>query len=1155
MAIKHTTQRSRLRRFVAVAVSGAVACAFASVAQTDSTRPLSPHEVNRPSIQQQITALPLARGRLFAEAPAPGATETSQAADPRVQRARTVTIDTGHLNAMLGAAPLQLDTAGRIIGTPAQLTLNLFDDVEIHLVKLDQHRNEQGHVVWLGGVVDDPLGSATIVIDGGDVSASIVAHGRSITVFPAGDGAHVVREIRERSSREWLDPTQRPLSDAIRPPRPPAEGPSAPRMLERSSADAQTTLRVLIVYTPKAATNIANMGAAISLAMADLNATLANSQISVQGQLVGVERVNYTEGSATDNQILNDATNGVGDFARIQQMRAVVQADLVAVLASYANTSCGLAWINDDADQFPNSIGALVRYGVSLTNSSGGCLPSTFTHEVGHNLGANHDRFVVTNDVPGPQGYNYGYIDTTAKFRDVMAYDDECDSLSILCPRIQYYSNPSINYNGRPIGVPDNDPKAANNSRKIREIAPTIARFRSFLTQPGTPMLAVFVSGTGTVTSSQGGINCGPTCAATISGGGQVTLTAIAPAGWQFTGWSGACSGTAACALSMTASRSVQATFVPTLRLATVYSSAQAGAQSFLRFANTGSVASSVNVVLADAGSGQTLGTWTSPSIAAGAALQVPITTVETALTPGTARPQFFAAAVQSDMTGYIQHVLYRPADGTLTNLSTCDAGVTANASQVANVHSTILDFGFPSSIAVTNTGTGSGMATLGIYDSANGARLGTYTTPSIPANAQTIISVATIQSAAGITPTSTMYHYTVKIENSFSGLLQHLVNNLRNGVITDMTTVCAFGIITAPPSTAAVRQPGPIFSSGQSASQSFLRFFNTGTTAGTVNVALSNSTTGQSLGSWTSPSIPAGASAQYPITTVESALGAGIAKPAYYSTTLQTQITGYFQHVLYRPADGTLTNLSTCDASVAAQAGDLINVHSSILDFGFPSSVVVSNPSTAAAAATLGIFDARNGARIGTYTTASVPAGGRLIIPVAAIQAAIGYTPVADVYHYVIRAEGTFSGFLQHLVSNSNVGVTTDMTTMCQLPAAAVRYTTCYPGSCPFAVGTPVTGQLKRPGGHENFRGSLTAGQQYTIEVKGSSTNNGTLARPYIYVFESSSGNVVRQGGGGGTGTDVRLTFTPGTTGSYTIQVTAYIYENNGGTFVLTVN
>ena len=41
----------------------------------------------------------------------------------------------------------------------------------------------------------------------------------------------------------------------------------------------------------------------------------------------------------------------------------------------------------------------------------------------------------------------------------------------------------------------------------------------------------------------------------------------------------------------------------------------------------------------------------------------------------------------------------------------------------------------------------------------------------------------------------------------------------------------------------------------------------------------------------------------------------------------------------------------------------------------------------------------------------------------------------------------------------------------------------------------------------------------------------------------------------GGGTGTDVRLTFTPGTTGSYTIQVTAYIYENNGGTFVLTVN
>jgi hypothetical protein len=922
-------------------------------------------------------------------------------------------------------------------------------------------------------------------------------------------------------------------------------------------------VRVLVAYTPKALTDIPNMTAAVSLAIADINATFTNSAISAQAQLVGLERVNYTEGSTSDDSILDAATDGTGDFARISQMRAVVQADLVAVLASYdTSSSCGLGWIQSTLDQIPTTStlsASRISQGTSLTNSAGGCLPGTFTHELGHNMGAHHDRFAVSNAVAGPTGYNYGYVDTTARFMDVMAYDNECDSLNINCTSIQYYSNPNVTYNGRPVGIADNLPAAANNSRKIRDVLPNIVRFRNFLTQPTTPMLAVFVSGSGTVTSSSGGLNCGGggQCAATISGGGSVTLSPMAPSGYQFSGWSGACSGNGACSVNMSTSRAVQANFVPVLRLATVYSSAQAGSQSFLRFANTGSAASTVNVVLADSANGAALGTWTSPSIAAGAALQVPITTVETALTPGTARPQFFAAAVQSEMTGYIQHVLYRPSDGTLTNLSTCDSGVTANATQVANVHTSILDFGFPSSLAVTNTGTSAATATLGIFDSSTGARLGTYTTTSIPVNGQAVIGIATIQASAGLTPTSTQFHYTFKIEGSFRGSLQHLVNNLGRGVITDMTTGCAFGTVASPASTLALRQPSPIFSSAQAASQSFLRFYNTGTTAGTVNVALSNSSTGASLGSWTSPTIPAGSSAQYQINTVESAIPGSVTKPQYYATTLQTQISGFFQHVLYRPADGTLTNLSTCEAGVTSSASQLINVHSSVLDgSGFPSSVVVSNPSTSSFAAMLGIFDARNGNRLGTYTTASVAPGARLIIPVAAIQTAIGYTPPSDVFHYVIRAEGAFNGFLQHLVTNSGAGVITDMTTMCQLPAAAVRYTSCFPTACNITLGTPFTGQIKTPGGgYENFRVSMTAGTTYTINVRGSSSGNGTLVRPYIYVYGPSGGSSIADGGGGGTGTDARLTFTPTATGNHTIQVTVYIYDNNAGTFTVTVN
>jgi|GEM_PF-1604075 len=1157
-------------RRCALGVAALLVAAAPALAQDSPLRALSRADINRPAVQEQLLALPETPGALFsARAAAPGE-RPQAAAEVRVRRARSVNLDVGYLNRMLETSPPRLDADGAISGAGQQHVLNVFDDLSVRVVKLSQTRNAMGFIVWQGGIVDDPLGSATLVVGNGDVTARIVAGGREFTIFPTGEGVHKVREVG-RSSRELLDPASRPKNDARPTPpptpeelAPPSADPDAPGFdaPERASAEPTYTIRVLVAYTPKALTDLPNMTAAVALAIADINATFTNSNISAQAQLVALERVNYTEGSTTDDDILDAATDGTGDFARISQMRAVVQADLVAVLASYAtNTSCGLGWIQNtlDAVSPTASLTNRVRLGTSLTNSAGGCLPGTFTHELGHNMGAHHDRFAVTDDEPGPGAYNYGYVDTTARFMDVMAYDDECDSLNLSCVNIQYYSNPSVNYNGRPVGIADTLPAAANNSRKIRDVLPNLVRFRNFLTQPTTPMLAVFVSGSGAVTSSAGGLNCGGggQCAASISGGGQVTLTPVAPAGYQFTGWSGACSGAGACSVSMSESRSVQATFAPSLRLATVYSSAQTQSQSFLRFANTGTTAATVNVALADAATGQALGTWTSPSIPAGAAAQYQINTIESALTPGTARPQFFAAAVQSDMTGYIQHVLYRPSDGTLTNLSTCDSGVTANATQVANVHSSILDFGFPSSIAVTNTGTSSGTATLGIFDSTNGARLGTYTTPSIPANGQAVISIATIQSSAGVTPSSTQFHYTFRIENSFSGALQHLVNNLTRGVITDMTTACAFGTVTPPASTLALRQPGPIFSSAQTASQSFLRFFNTGSTAGTVNVALANSTTGTSLGSWTSPSIPAGSSAQYQINTIESVIGSGVTKPNYYATNLQTQISGFFQHVLYRPADGTLTNLSTCEGGVASSASQLINVHSSVLNGpGFPSSVVVSNPTTAAFTATLGIFNAVTGARVGTYTTASVAAGARLIIPIATIESQIGYTPASDVFHYVIRAEGTFNGFLQHLVTNSSAGVITDMTTMCQLPATAVSYTSCT-SACTITLGTPFAGQIKRPGGgnHQNFRLSLTAGTTYTINVRGSSSGNGTLVRPYIYIFGPSGGTPVADGGGGGTGNDARLTFAPTTTGNHTIQVTVYVYANNAGTFTVTVN
>jgi uncharacterized repeat protein (TIGR02543 family) len=88
----------------------------------------------------------------------------------------------------------------------------------------------------------------------------------------------------------------------------------------------------------------------------------------------------------------------------------------------------------------------------------------------------------------------------------------------------------------------------------------------STLLQVTTPQalaqLTVSISGNGSITSNPAGINCPKkSCTSKYPHGTVVTMIAKPRNGWSFDGWSGSCTGTALCTITVTGNMAVKANF------------------------------------------------------------------------------------------------------------------------------------------------------------------------------------------------------------------------------------------------------------------------------------------------------------------------------------------------------------------------------------------------------------------------------------------------------------------------------------------------------------------------------------------------------------------------------------------------------------------
>lgn len=466
-----------------------------------------------------------------------------------------------------------------------------------------------------------------------------------------------------------------------------------------------------------------------------------------------------------------------------------------------------------------------------------------------------------------------------------------------------------------------------------------------------------------------------------------------------------------------------------------------ATAQSFLRF-TAGYLGGTVSLTLTDADTGIDKIHWTSPMIAGSTSPQFAIADIEATAPAGYQRPAMYGVRIEASttLTGTLQHVLYNPSRGTLSNVTACHSGLgTPPFGYIGNVHTSKLT-GYPSTIVYHNSTPFDFLNVfIHLFDASTGVHLNYFTRdvtklapgePVMPVNSGAILPISDLERLLKITPTSS--HYTAFATAAPSGaFFQHLVTNSQTGVIADMTAVCNLsgGAIAAP---GIPVRGGALFGAGLSAGLSFLRFYNSGATAGPVKVTLYDMTTGANLGQWTSPMLAPGVELQTPVGTLEKALGTP--QLANYDFRIDTDIDGFFQHVVWNTTASALTNLSTCKEGVGAEPFAAIGVHSSLVaGQGYPSLVNVMNTGSSAQSVQLSVYDAGSGVRIGGFQTRSIPGGGQLLLDSAAIEAGATLAPNAAIPHYIVKAD-PFTGFLQHLVNNISGGVVTDMTAGCAM-------------------------------------------------------------------------------------------------------------------------
>ena len=343
----------------------------------------------------------------------------------------------------------------------AKLVVPISGGRDVTLVRTQRTiRSDEGAVTWRGEAEDTGERAVLMLWKDGHLSGFFGYQGSIFTIKSLGGDLHVVSEI----DRGKLPPQHAPVraradSSAPTVPQRTAE-PTVPPFpdAERQALEAKSiTIDVMILYTKKADDNyIADLSDLLLLAMEETNETFRNSGLAnIRVRLVHSQAIDYDEDGAEHFDHLYRMVDGIGPFKSLRELRNEKQADIVGLIMD-SPSGCGLA----------TRVGGDAEEAFFIVHHACASITQSIPHEIGHILGARHDRAVDPHEVPVP--YAHGYVNGT-KWRTMMGYNEACGG----CPRIPYWSNPRIMYKGEPTGT-----AASDNARAILENAERVSKFR-----------------------------------------------------------------------------------------------------------------------------------------------------------------------------------------------------------------------------------------------------------------------------------------------------------------------------------------------------------------------------------------------------------------------------------------------------------------------------------------------------------------------------------------------------------------------------------------------------------------------------------------------------------------------------------------------------